>query len=170
MPHTTSQTSPTARPFRIVAAGGVAWALALALSMGTTWAQDDSERGERVMNGSCQACHDTRRIQVQAKSADEWSKTIETMIGKGAKVAPDDLPVLVGYLVDHHGPLPDGPGKSIVLNTCTLCHDLKRIKLGRRSPEEWEETLSAMLNEGAPLSDDAFPVVHAYLSRHFGTD
>jgi len=137
---------------------------------GTSQAQDDSERGERIMNGSCQECHDTRRIQVQAKSADEWGKTVATMMEKGAKVAADDIPLLVNYLVDHHGPLPDGPGKSIVLNTCTLCHDLKRIKLGRRSPEEWEETLSAMLNEGAPLSDDAFPVVHAYLSRHFGTD
>jgi hypothetical protein len=51
-----------------------------------------------------------------------------------------------------------------------MCHDLKRIQFGRRSPEEWEETLVSMLNEGAPLSDQNFPIVHAYLSKHFGVD
>jgi cytochrome c5 len=133
-------------------------------------AQSDNERGERIMNASCQGCHDTRRIQTSAMDAAGWTKTIGVMVEKGAKVSQEDLPVLVDYLVQNHGPIPDGPGKEIVLNTCTLCHDLKRIKLGRRSTEEWEETLISMLNEGAPLSDDAFPVVHAYLSRHFNSE
>jgi cytochrome c5 len=132
-------------------------------------AQDD-ERGERVMNASCQGCHDTRRIQTQALSAAGWTKTIDIMVDKGAKVSSDDRPVLVDYLVGHHGPIPDGPGKEIVLTTCTLCHDLRRITRGRRSAQEWEETLDAMLNEGAPLSDEGFQVVHAYLSRYFGTE
>jgi hypothetical protein len=99
-----------------------------------------------------------------------WEKTVGVMIDKGAKVAKEDVPVLVSYLAEQHGPIPDGPGKEIVLNTCTLCHDLKRIRLGRRSTEEWEETLISMLNEGAPLSDEGFARVHAYLSRHFGLD
>jgi hypothetical protein len=51
-----------------------------------------------------------------------------------------------------------------------MCHDLKRIRLGRRSPEEWEETLISMLNEGAPLPDDQFPVIHEYLSHNFGVE
>ena len=133
-------------------------------------AQSDNERGERIMNASCQGCHDTRRIQTSANDAAGWTKTIGVMVEKGAKVSQEDLPVLVDYLVQNHGPIPDGPGKEIVLNTCTLCHDLKRIKLGRRSTEEWEETLISMLNEGAPLSDDAFARVHAYLSRHFNSE
>lgn len=133
-------------------------------------AQDDAARGERLMNASCQDCHDTRRIQTRAMDAAGWTKTIGAMVEKGAKVSPEDLPVLVGYLTQQHGPIPDGPGKEVVLNTCTLCHDLKRIKLGRRSAEEWEETLVSMLNEGAPLSDDAFSAAHAYLSRHFGVE
>ena len=28
----------------------------------------------------------------------------------------------------------------------------------------------AMLNEGAPVSDEQLPVIHAYLSRHFGVE
>jgi len=133
-------------------------------------AQAEGDRGERLMNASCQGCHELRVLQVQAKSAEEWTKSIDDMIAKGAKVAKEDIPVLVDYLVDHHGPLPNGAGKAIVLNVCTMCHDLKRIRLGRRSAEEWEETLNSMLNEGAPLSDDQFPIVHAYLARHFGVE
>jgi hypothetical protein len=92
------------------------------------------------------------------------------MVGNGAKIPKDDVPLLVKYLTFRHGPMPDGPGKTIVLNTCTMCHDLGRVKFGRRSPEEWEETLGAMLNEGAPLSDDEFPLVHHYLSENYGID
>ena len=129
-----------------------------------------NDPGERVMNASCLACHDVRRIQVQAMDAEQWAKTVDTMVEKGAKISADDVPLLVNYLVQHHGPMPEGRGKAIVLNVCTMCHDLTRIRRGRRSPEAWEETLNAMLNEGAPLSDDAFPIVHAYLSRYFGTN
>jgi len=36
--------------------------------------------------------------------------------------------------------------------------------------EDWEDKLGTMLNEGAPLSEEQFPVVHAYLSRNFGVE
>jgi cytochrome c5 len=130
----------------------------------------ESEPGERIMNASCQGCHTVRVIQVQAMNPDAWTKSVTTMIDKGAKVSKDEIPVLVDYLAKHYGPIPDGPGKQIVLNTCTMCHDLARIKLGRRSSEEWEETLVSMLNEGAPLSDNDFVVVQKYLAEHFGLD
>jgi len=144
-------------------------AMALLYATSGSSAQE-SDRGERIMNTSCQTCHDTRRIQTAAMDAEGWTKTVNSMIEKGAKVSKEDLPVLVSYLALGHGPVPDGPGKEILLNTCTMCHDLKRIKLGRRSAEEWEETLGAMLNEGAPLSEEQFPIIHAYLTRHFGVE
>jgi cytochrome c5 len=138
------------------------------VSVGTA---QEADPGERIMNASCQtSCHTVRSIQTQAMDSAAWTKTVGTMVDKGAKISKDDIPVLVRYLSEHYGPIPDGPGKEIVLNTCTMCHDLNRIKLGRRSSEEWEETLVSMLNEGAPLSDEAFGVVHAYLSKNFGVE
>jgi cytochrome c5 len=133
-------------------------------------AAQDPDPGERIMNASCQTCHDVRPIQTQAMDADGWRKTVNAMIEMGATVAPRDVPVLVEYLAREHGPLPDGPGKRVLLNTCTLCHDLGRVKLGRRSPEEWEEALNAMLNEGAQLSDEEFAAVLGYLSKHFAIE
>ena len=126
---------------------------------------------EQMLQKYCQGCHDLRPIQTAAMDAEGWTRTIRTMIDdNGAEVPESDIPALVKYLAQNHGPVPDGPGKQILLNTCTMCHDLGRIKTGRRSAEEWEETLNAMLNEGAPLSDADFPLIHAYLSKHFGVE
>jgi cytochrome c5 len=111
-----------------------------------------------------------RRVETASKNAAGWAETIQVMIQDGAEIEEAEIPILVQYLTREHGPVPEGPGKQILLNTCTMCHDLGRIRTGKRSAEEWEETLLAMLNEGAPVSDEQFPVIHAYLSRHFGVD
>ena len=135
----------------------------------TSSAQRPSE-GQQLVEKRCQGCHNLRRVDTAAKDADGWRETIQVMIQDGAEIEEAEIPVLVQYLAREHGPVPDGPGKQILLNTCTMCHNLQRIKNGRRSPEEWEETLLAMLNEGAPVSDEQFPVIHAYLSKNFGGD
>jgi cytochrome c5 len=129
-------------------------------------AQDDA-KGERLLNASCGGCHDLRPVQASARDRDGWNEVVQNMLQKGADVADADLPVLLDYLVEHHGPMPDGRGKDVVLSVCTMCHDLKRIRQGHRSPEEWMETLNSMLNEGAPLSDADYPVVLAYLAKNF---
>ena len=140
----------------------------LLLAVVVTSDAQEPEPGERIMNAACQGCHTVRVIQTQAMDADGWAKRISQEFEKGAKLSKEDIPTLLEYLVRTHGPLPDGPGKEVVLNTCTQCHDLFRIKANRRSPEEWEETLISMLNEGAPLNDEEFARVHAYLSKNFG--
>jgi cytochrome c5 len=124
--------------------------------------------GEQILNVSCSSCHDLAVIQTAAKSEAEWTQTLDQMARLGATVADADRPVLLQYLVRSHGPMPDGPGKAIVLNTCTICHDLMRVKRSSHTEEEWEGILIGMLNEGAPLSDADFPVVLDYLTKNFG--
>ena len=125
------------------------------------------EKGEQILNESCVGCHDVRPIQVQALDPDGWTKMVNTMIEKGAPVTTDDIRIVVEYLVTNYGPLPDGAGKNIFLNTCTLCHDRQRVMRNGATREQWEETLGAMLKEGAPLSDEHFPVLLNYLARNF---
>ena len=112
-------------------------------------------------------CHDLRPIQVQALDTEGWAKVVNAMVEKGAQVKTEDIPPLIEYLVQSYGPLPEGAGKKILLNKCTICHDLKRVKQHLSSPEEWAETLAAMLNEGASLSDEEFAVLLGYLARNF---
>jgi cytochrome c5 len=130
--------------------------------------QQKPKDGEAIMNAACGSCHDTTSIQTAARNEEEWTATVDEMVGRGATLSAEDRPVLIKYLVKAHGPMPDGAGKDIVLNTCTICHDLSRIKSVRHTAEEWEETLVAMLNEGAPLSDENFPIVLRYLAKNFG--
>jgi cytochrome c5 len=126
------------------------------------------ERGERILTASCTSCHDLRPIEVRAQDADSWTKTINAEVKKGAKLETEDVPILTDYLVKSHGPLPDGSGKEIVLNICTQCHDLQRVRRQRSTTEGWAEILDAMLNEGAPLSEQDLPVLLRYLARNFG--
>jgi len=128
------------------------------------------QRAERVMNGSCSVtgCHTIRPIQTAAKDQEGWTITVDAMIEKGAKLElPDDKDILIQYLVQQHGPLPEGEGKAILLNTCTICHDLQRVRTRRATPEGWKELLEEMIFEGAPLSDENIPILLVYLARNF---
>jgi len=125
------------------------------------------ERGEQILNGACLTCHDTRPIDIQALDEAAWTKEIKAMVEKGAKLNADDERPLVEYLVRHHGPMPDGSGKDLVLNICTQCHDLERVRRTGRTPEGWLEVLENMLNEGAPLSEKDLPDVLRYLAKNF---
>jgi cytochrome c5 len=127
-----------------------------------------TERGEQIVQSACTTCHDLRPIETQALDEAGWTKQVKAMIEEGAEVTADDVPIVIAYLVKQHGPLPDGPGKDVMLNICTRCHDLQRIRRERLSPEGWLEILEAMLNEGAPLTDTDLPVLLRYLARNFG--
>jgi cytochrome c5 len=143
--------------------------LLLAVSV-VAFGQDNDEKAERLINANCQGCHDLRPIQTAAKNRADWAATIGKMIEKGSKLSKEDVPLVAEHLASTHGPVPEGEGKRVLLNTCTMCHDLQRIKLGRRTSDEWEETLVAMLNEGAPLNDEDFALIHHYLSENYGID
>jgi cytochrome c5 len=126
------------------------------------------DRGEQILSGACTTtCHDARPVDTQALDEAGWTKEVKGMIEKGAEVKAPDVPVLVEYLTRYHGPLPDGPGKDVVLNVCTQCHDLGRVRRTRLSAEGWAEILQTMLNEGAPLTDQDFASVLRYLARNF---
>jgi len=130
--------------------------------------QDDaSPKAEKILNTTCISCHDIRKIQTKALDADGWQKIVDSMIAKGAKVEKGDVPMLVNYLEDNFGPLPEGMGKEVVLEKCTVCHDLKRVRQHLASPEEWADTLGAMENEGLMISDEEFAIVLRYLARNF---
>jgi mono/diheme cytochrome c family protein len=125
-------------------------------------------RGEQILNQSCSSCHELRNIDTQALDKDGWTKMVNSMIEKGSTIKPEDVPGFVDYLVRKHGPLPDGAGKKIMLTVCTQCHELDRIRTHTASRDEWDATLLSMLNEGAPLSDEDFPIILNYLTKYFG--
>jgi len=61
---------------------------------------------------------------------------------------------------------PDGPGKDTVVSVCSGCHDLNRLTAGY-TPEGWLSITTMMHNFGAPVPDDQWETVRAYLIRAF---
>jgi cytochrome c5 len=123
--------------------------------------------GEKILNSACTTCHELRPIETTALDREGWTKVVDAMVEKGADVKKDDVPVLVRYLASMYGPLPEGPGKAVLLNICTQCHTLERVKVRSGDRQSWDDLLSHMLNEGAPLNDDDYAVLLNYLARNF---
>ncbi len=66
------------------------------------------------------------------------------------------------------GTLPDGPGKAIVLKSCTACHDAQQATSKLGTVDDWTQTVNDMLSKGADLSDDDAATVVQYLAAHYG--
>jgi hypothetical protein len=60
--------------------------------------------------------------------------------------------------------------RQLVLDACTACHTLDRVRSQRLTSEEWRQTIAGMLSEGVPLTDDEVTLVVEYLARNFGRE
>src|SRR5678816_2947498 len=83
--------------------------------------------GEKILNTACTSCHDLRPIETTALDGEGWTKIIEAMVEKGADVKKDDVPVLVRYLGNTYGPLPD-----CLLYTSDAADERSSVDLGGR--------------------------------------
>lgn len=66
--------------------------------------------------------------------------------------------------------LPDGAGKELVMNVCTVCHDLTRITSKKKTKDEWNDTVDKMAARGAKASDAEFETIVNYLTKNFGKE
>jgi hypothetical protein len=66
--------------------------------------------------------------------------------------------------------LPDGPGRTIVLASCTSCHDLKGLPAykGYWNKQQWLAMIGTMVQHGARLGPGDAAQLADYLSEHFG--
>ena len=61
---------------------------------------------------------------------------------------------------------PDGPGKEVVTGICGGCHDINRLKAGYTA-DGWQTVTRMMHNFGAPVPDEDWPLVVAYVTKSF---
>lgn len=66
--------------------------------------------------------------------------------------------------------LPEGEGKALVEQRCSVCHGLEVITGNRLSAAEWDAVVASMIGNGAQLDDAERKVVVAYLAAHFGKE
>jgi competence protein ComEA len=66
--------------------------------------------------------------------------------------------------------LPDGPGKKILLASCTACHDLTEVTKfkGFYTRDEWTDIVKTMIEYGARVKDADVQVLVDYLTKNLG--
>src|SRR3954466_1733970 len=57
--------------------------------------------GKALVENTCQACHALTNITSAGHTPKDWDTVVHMMINAGAKVAPDQVPVVVNYLAAH---------------------------------------------------------------------
>jgi competence protein ComEA len=66
------------------------------------------------------------------------------------------------------GPLPEAPGKAMVLKACASCHEIETVIGSRRTKLGWQQSVDDMISRGAEGSKEEMEAVVTYLTAHFG--
>jgi hypothetical protein len=56
------------------------------------------ETPEQLIVSRCTKCHDRSRIDAASHDAEGWARTIDRMIGKGARLTADERAALIEHL------------------------------------------------------------------------
>lgn len=153
--------------------------------------------GRALMLQACVQCHDFKSVVSQRKTADAWRRTVNEMIWRGAPLLADEAGILTDYLTVAFGAggassssikpsaktpapktdenqwakyLPQGAGRSLVLQACARCHDLKTVVARRAPAASWRRSVNEMVILGAPLTAGEMTVVAKYLAASFGPE
>ncbi len=61
-----------------------------------------------------------------------------------------------------------GAEHDLVAKACTACHVGAQVTSQHKSAEQWSETVSQMISNGAQIPDADFDKVVAYLAQNYG--
>jgi cytochrome c5 len=64
--------------------------------------------------------------------------------------------------------LPDGPGKEIAEKSCQSCHELTNLTHASKNLDDWRDTVSVMIDNGADVPMEKLDILVKYLAKNFG--
>jgi cytochrome c5 len=158
-------------------------AAALALAAAPALAQPANVlppgEGRDIVASACTQCHPLTIILALRDGTVGWKHHVDTMVMKGAQVTPREADTMLAYLNANFGPgqrmppakpitLPAGPGKELVEQRCTLCHDLERVTATKRDKREWDGLVVNMFGRFGLDAPDEARAIAAYLEAHYG--
>jgi mono/diheme cytochrome c family protein len=66
--------------------------------------------------------------------------------------------------------MPEGEGKALTAQQCSICHTLQKVVASRKSLKEWERSVYDMTARGAQIFPDEAEAIIKYLTKNFGPD
>jgi len=67
-------------------------------------AADNDAAGKQILDTACSTCHGLDLVQGLNSKKKAWTDVVRNMIGNGAAVTEEQVPVLVDYLLKNYGP------------------------------------------------------------------
>ena len=142
-------------------------------------AAPDTQEGRQAYTQACVQCHGARHVVMQRKAEEGWRRTVYAMISRGAPLLAEEIEPLTAYLTATYGPnsplpgsdlgpLPDEPGREVLMRSCTQCHAVEMVRASRKTEAEWLQTIELMVVNGAEIADDERPVLARFAASHFG--
>lgn len=134
-------------------------------------------KGREAVGQTCVPCHNNilRIVQIHRKSADQWRKTVYSMIGRGAQILPEEIEPLTAFLAANSAaPRPstsspaqtsndrqpasrtpqqqaEAEGRSLLERQCAQCHDLETATK-KPAADDWKTVIARMALYGANVT------------------
>jgi len=135
--------------------------------------------GRDLVAAACTQCHALTVILAMRDGPIGWKRHVHHMVMRGAQLNARETDTVLAYLDANFGPgqrmppakpvaLPAGPGKELVEQRCTLCHDLERVTAAKRHKGEWESVVVNMLERFGVQAPDEARAISAYLTAQYG--
>jgi len=120
---------------RIIVAGLLLW---LAAANGQSLPEG---KGRAEFQRICGKCHGLEMVTKERQSADQWSATVDDMVGRGAEGTDDEFELIVKYLAANFGKDKAGNGskgpaaQKININTASAADIAAGLNLSKRDAE-----------------------------------
>jgi streptogramin lyase/cytochrome c5 len=99
---------PGSRTCTVVSAGSLI-ALFL-LAQADAGAKPPDASGQEIVSAKCADCHALAVVESAHHSSQDWQAVVSAMMARGARLASEEIPVVVEYLSAHFGTLAPGAG------------------------------------------------------------
>ncbi len=132
--------------------------------------------GVEVARAKCIGCHDADLIVSQRLSPAGWDREVAKMERWGAKLSPEERPVLVAYLTRQfavrptasHDTTAGAAGEAVFTRACRVCHDDDLSAQQRLTSTGWGREVDKMVRWGAKVSTEEKGPLVAYLTSRWG--
>ena len=132
--------------------------------------------GAEVATARCIGCHQADLIVSQRLSPTGWDREVAKMERWGAKLSPEERPVLVGYLTREFGVRPTAShdatavaaGEVVFKTACRVCHDDDLSEQQRLTAAGWGREVDKMVRWGAKVTADEKAPLVAFLTSRWG--
>jgi cytochrome c5 len=123
--------------------------------------------GEAILRRACTTCHDLEGLSAYADSwgAGEWRVMVETMVGYGASVTPEEVETLAAWLGENYGVTAEA--RSLTNSACTTCHDLTALTTGTYDRAGLQEVVQRMIGYGAAVAPGQIDMLVGYLEETY---